>query len=340
MSGPSSAIRVLSVMTNATAGGAACARSSTGPGTCEDDRVSERSPVSLLGAVEIRRLADELGLRPTKTLGQNFVLDGNTVRRIVTAADLRSTDHVVEVGPGLGSLTLGLLDVAAAVTAVEIDARLADLLPTTVAQHAPRRRAALQVVTADALHVTADRLALHDADLAAPEYPTALVANLPYNVAVPVLLHLLAEVPTLRRVLVMVQAEVADRLVAAPGSKIYGSPSVKTAWYGTARRAGSISRSVFWPVPGVDSALVAFERRPEPRGGDRAAVFAVIDAAFAQRRKTLRSALAQWAGSAAYAQSVLTRAGVDPSARGEVLTVDDFTRIARAAELIDAVEPE
>lgn len=302
--------------------------------------MSDRSAVSLLGAVEIRRLAGELGLRPTKSLGQNFVLDGNTVRRIVATADLRSTDHVVEVGPGLGSLTLGLLDVAAAVTAVEIDPRLADLLPTTVARHAPSLLRALQVVTADALQVTGDRLALPNADLAAPQYPTALVANLPYNVAVPVLLHLLAEVPTLRQVLVMVQAEVADRLVAGPGSKTYGSPSVKTAWYGTARRAGSISRSVFWPVPGVDSALVAFERRAEPRDGDRAAVFAVIDAAFAQRRKTLRSALAEWAGSPAYAESVLTRAGVDPSARGEVLTVEDFARIARAAEVIDAVQPE
>ena len=302
--------------------------------------MSDRSPVSLLGAVEIRRLADELGLRPTKSLGQNFVLDGNTVRRIVAAADLRSTDHVLEVGPGLGSLTLGLLDAAAAVTAVEIDNRLAEKLPTTVAQHAPRRLHALQVVPADALQVTADRLALHGPDLAAPQDPTALVANLPYNVAVPVLLHLLAEVPTLRSVLVMVQAEVADRLVAGPGSKTYGSPSVKTAWYGTAKRAGSISRSVFWPVPGVESALVAFQRRAEPRSGDRAAVFAVIDAAFAQRRKTLRSALAEWAGSPAYAEAVLTRARVDPSARGEVLTVEDFARIAVAAERLDAVEPE
>lgn len=302
--------------------------------------VSDRSPVSLLGAAEIRRLAEQLDLRPTKSLGQNFVIDGNTVRRIVAAADLRSTDHVLEVGPGLGSLTLGLLDVAAAVTAVEIDPRLAELLPHTIRAHAPRHAAALQVITEDALLVTADRLALPTSDLAAPEYPTALVANLPYNVAVPVLLRLLAEVPTLRRVLVMVQAEVADRLVAGPGSKTYGSPSVKTAWYGTARRAGSISRSVFWPVPGVDSALVAFERRPEGRSGDRAAVFAVIDAAFAQRRKTLRSALAGWAGSPAHAEGVLTRASVDPSARGEVLTVDDFARIALTAEAIDAVEPE
>jgi 16S rRNA (adenine1518-N6/adenine1519-N6)-dimethyltransferase len=302
--------------------------------------VTERPPVSLLGAAEIRRLADELDLRPTKTLGQNFVHDGNTVRRIVAAADLRSTDHVLEIGPGLGSLTLGLLDAVAAVTAVEIDPRLAGLLDRTVAQHAPRRLAALQVITADALHVTADRLRLHNPEVAAPADPTALVANLPYNVAVPVLLHLLAEVPTLRSVLVMVQAEVADRLVAGPGTKIYGSPSVKTAWYGSAHRAGSIGRTVFWPEPGVDSALVAFERREHPRTGDRAAVFAVIDAAFAQRRKTLRSALSGWAGSAAYAETVLRRARVDPSARGEVLTVDDFARIAAALEAIDAVAHE
>lgn len=302
--------------------------------------MSDRQPVSLLGAAEIRRLADELDLRPTKSLGQNFVHDGNTVRRIVVAADLRSTDHVLEVGPGLGSLTLGLLDAVAAVTAVEIDPRLAQLLPRTVARHAPRRLPALQVITADALHITADRLVLLDPELAAPADPTALVANLPYNVAVPVLLHLLAEVPTLRRALVMVQAEVADRLVAGPGSKTYGSPSVKTAWYGTARRAGSIGRSVFWPAPGVDSALVAFERREHPRTADRAAVFAVIDAAFAQRRKTLRSALAGWAGSAAYAERVLIKARVDPSARGEVLSVEDFARIATALGAIDAVEHE
>jgi len=302
--------------------------------------VTDRQPVSLLGAAEIRRLADEIELRPTKTLGQNFVHDGNTVRRIVSSADLRSTDHVLEIGPGLGSLTLGLLDAVAAVTAVEIDPRLAGLLPRTVAAHAPHRSAALQVITADALHITGDRLVLGNQELPAPADPTALVANLPYNVAVPVLLHLLAEVPTLRQVLVMVQSEVADRLVAGPGSKTYGSPSVKTAWYGSAHRAGSISRSVFWPVPGVDSALVAFTRREHPRTDDRAAVFAVIDAAFAQRRKTLRSALAGWAGSAAYAETVLTRARVDPSARGEVLGVDEFARIAACLEAIDAVEPE
>ena len=295
--------------------------------------------VRLLGPAEIRRLAEELDLHPTKSLGQNFVHDGNTVRRIVAAADLRSTDHVLEVGPGLGSLTLGLLDSVAEVTAVEIDPRLAELLPRTVAEHAPGRAKALRVITADALDVTADRLAVLD-DVPAPPDPTALVANLPYNVAVPVLLHLLAEVPTLRRVLVMVQSEVADRLVAPPGSKTYGVPSAKAAWYGTARRAGSVSRSVFWPVPGVDSALVALDLHPHPRTDDRAAVFAVIDAAFAQRRKTLRSALTDWAGSAAFAEAVLTKAGIDPTARGEVLAVDDFARIARALDELDAVEHE
>ncbi len=297
-------------------------------------------PVTLLGPVEVRRLAEVLDLLPTKTLGQNFVHDGNTVRRIVAAADLRSTDHVLEIGPGLGSLTLGLIDAVAAVTAVEIDPRLAALLPTTVRAHAPGRWPTLNVITADAVTVTADRLALTDPDRVAPADPTALVANLPYNVAVPVLLHLLAEVPTLRRALVMVQAEVADRLVAEPGSRTYGAPSVKLAWYGRASRAGSISRTVFWPVPGVDSALVAFDRAPAVPHGDRSAVFAVVEAAFAQRRKTLRAALADWAGSPAFAEQILLDAGVDPSDRGEVLGVTEFARIAAARELIDAAAHE
>jgi 16S rRNA (adenine1518-N6/adenine1519-N6)-dimethyltransferase len=294
----------------------------------------------MLGPVEVRRLAEVLELTPTKTLGQNIDHHGNTVRRLVAAADLRSTDHVLEVGPGLGSLTLGLLDAAAAVTAVEIDPRLAALLPTTVRAHAPARYRTLIVITADAMTITADRLALTDPDRVAPADPTALVANLPYNVAVPVILHLLAEVPTLRRILVMVQAEVADRLAAEPGSKTYGAPSAKLAWYGRARRAGSISRTVFWPVPGVDSALVAFDRGDRPPAGDRAAVFAVIDAAFAQRRKTLRAALADWAGSPTFAEQILTRAGIDPSARGEVLNVHEFARIAAAREVIDAAAHE
>ncbi|WP_420121173.1 16S rRNA (adenine(1518)-N(6)/adenine(1519)-N(6))-dimethyltransferase RsmA [Nakamurella sp.] len=302
--------------------------------------MTDQPPVTLLGPVEVRRLAEVLELTPTKTLGQNFVHDGNTVRRIVAAADLRSTDHVLEVGPGLGSLTLGLLDAAAAVTAVEIDPRLAALLPTTVRAHAPARHEALTVITADAMTITADRLTLTAPDRVAPADPTALVANLPYNVAVPVILHLLAEVPTLRHVLVMVQAEVADRLAAGPGSKTYGAPSAKLAWYGHARRAGSISRTVFWPVPGVDSALVAFDRAARPPAGDRAAVFAVIDAAFAQRRKTLRAALGDWAGSPAFAEQILTRAGIDPSARGEVLGVQEFARIAAAREAIDAAAHE
>ncbi len=278
------------------------------------------SVASLLGAAEIRRLAAELDLRPTKNLGQNFVHDPNTVRRIAKAAALDGHQQVLEVGPGLGSLTLGLLDAVPAVTAVEIDRRLADLLPATVAAHRGSTEG-LTVVTADAMAIT-------PADL--PALPTALVANLPYNVAVPVLLHLMDQLPSITRVLVMVQAEVADRLAAGPGSKTYGVPSVKAAWYGTARRAGSISRSVFWPVPGVDSALVSLDRSAQPRSADRRTVFAVIDAAFAQRRKTLRTALAGWAGSAAAAEDILHRAGVDPGARGEVLDVDSFIAIAQA----------
>ena len=283
--------------------------------------------LGLLGAAEVRRLATQLDLRPTKSLGQNFVHDANTVRRIAAAAKLDDTAHVLEIGPGLGSLTLALLEVAAAVTAVEIDARLADLLPATVAAHAPDRAGDLTVITADALQ-------LRGADI--PGEPTALVANLPYNVAVPVLLHLLGELPSLQRVLVMVQAEVADRLAAPPGSRTYGSPSAKAAWYGTTKRAGAIGRSVFWPVPGVDSALVAIDRHAVPRQGDRRAVFAVIDAAFAQRRKTLRAALAGWAGSPVRAEEILRAAGVDPGLRGEMLDIDAFVRIADAARTADA----
>ena len=296
--------------------------------TCEDIGVSDEIPeVTLLGAGEIRRLAAQLDLRPTKQLGQNFVHDANTVRRIATAARLEPDGHVLEIGPGLGSLTLALLEVSASVTAVEIDRRLAELLPATVAAHAPSRTGDVTVVTADALVLSGHEI---------PGAPTALVANLPYNVAVPVLLHLLAELPSLRRVLVMVQAEVADRLVAPPGSRTYGSPSAKAAWYGRARRAGAIGRSVFWPVPGVDSALVALDRHETPRPGDRKAVFAVVDAAFAQRRKTLRAALAGWAGSPARAEEILRAAGVEPGKRGEMLDIDAFAQIALAKVAADA----
>ncbi len=273
----------------------------------------------LLGPAEIRQLAARLGIRPTKTLGQNFVVDGNTVRRIVTAAALDPQDVTLEVGPGLGSLTLGLLPASSGVYAVEVDPVLAGALPSTVRDRAGADSAKLTVVTADALR-------LRPADLAGPP-PTALVANLPYNVAVPVVLHLLASFPTLARGLVMVQSEVADRLVAPPGSRVYGVPSVKLAWYASSRRAGAVPRSVFWPVPNVDSGLVAFTRR-DPPAGDREAVFAVVDAAFAQRRKTLRAALARWAGDAATAEGILRTAGVDPGARGEALTVEQFAAIA------------
>jgi 16S rRNA (adenine1518-N6/adenine1519-N6)-dimethyltransferase len=274
-------------------------------------------PLTLLSAGDVRSLAAELDLRPTKQLGQNFVIDPNTVRRLVRVAGVRSEDVVVEVGPGLGSLTLGLLEAAARVVAVEIDPRLAQRLPLTVSERAPDLLSRLEVVTQDALELE---------ELPGPP-PTAFVANLPYNVAVPVLLRMLERLPSLERGLVMVQAEVADRLAAAPGSKTYGIPSVKAAWYAEVTRAGSIGRNVFWPAPNVDSGLVAFARRSPP-DADRVATFAVIDAAFAQRRKTLRAALAGWAGSAPVAEERLRAAGIDPSLRGEMLAVDDFARLA------------
>ncbi|EHR63136.1 16S rRNA (adenine(1518)-N(6)/adenine(1519)-N(6))-dimethyltransferase RsmA [Saccharomonospora cyanea] len=276
----------------------------------------------LLGAAEIRRLASALGLRPTKKLGQNFVHDANTVRRIVHLADVAPGDPVLEVGPGLGSLTLGLLDAGARVLAVEIDPVLAARLPTTVAEHAPDGAARLTVLERDALRLRADEL---------PTAPAALVANLPYNVAVPVVLHLLAELPSLRHALVMVQTEVADRMAASPGSRVYGVPSVKLAWYGRARKVAAVSRSVFWPVPNVDSSLVAFERSSPPEDVERDTVFELVDTAFAQRRKTLRAALASWAGSADRAAEILTRAGIDPATRGERLTVEMFAELARVA---------
>ena len=275
----------------------------------------------LLGPAEIRALAERLGVRPTKTLGQNFVHDGGTVRKIVRQAAVREGEHVVEVGPGLGSLTLGLLEVGAHVVAVEIDAVLAGALPATVAAHQPDAVERLEVVTADALSVSR---------LPGPA-PTALVANLPYNVSVPVLLTFLERFATLERALVMVQSEVADRLAAPPGSRTYGIPSVKAAWYAAARRTATIGRTVFWPEPNVDSALVELVRRePPPTTASREQVFAVVDAAFAQRRKMLRSALAGHAGSPAAAARALEAAGVDPQARGERLDVADFARVAEA----------
>lgn len=280
---------------------------------------------TLLGPAEIRDLADLLGIQPTKKLGQNFVHDGNTVRRIVGAAKVARETRVVEIGPGLGSLTLGLLEAGASVTAVEIDKRLAEQLPETV--RLLQTDADLTVIVADAMKVTE-----------LPSEPTHLVANLPYNISVPVLLHFLEHFPSLTRGLVMVQAEVGLRLAASPGSKVYGSPSIKAAWYGIWSTAGQVSRQVFWPVPNVDSILVAYDQR-EPKGTEveRAATFELVDAAFQQRRKMLRQSLSVVFGSSAEASDAIERAGLAATGRGEELTVDDFLAIARV-RLADRAE--
>jgi 16S rRNA (adenine1518-N6/adenine1519-N6)-dimethyltransferase len=273
----------------------------------------------LLGPAEIRDLAELLGIQPTKKLGQNFVIDANTVRRIVRVAGVEAGGSVAEVGPGLGSLTLGLLETGASVVAVEIDKRLAAQLPLTVSLFQPD--AQLTVVAEDAMKITE-----------LPGNPTTLVANLPYNISVPVLLHFLEHFPFIDNGLVMVQSEVGQRLAAPPGSKIYGSPSVKAAWYGGWRLAGQVSRQVFWPVPNVDSILVSFALREAVIGteAERVATFALVDAAFQQRRKMLRQALSVVLGGSAAASEQLERAGIAPTARGEELTVDDFVALARA----------
>ena len=279
----------------------------------------------LLGAAEIRLLADRLGIRPTKQRGQNFVIDANTVRRIVRTANLVAQDVVLEVGPGLGSLTLALLPHVRRVVAVEIDDDLAQALPATVEARRPDLADRLEVVHADALQVSQ----------VPGDAPTALVANLPYNISVPVIVHLLETFPSITKVLVMVQLEVADRLAAKPGSKVYGIPSVKANWYGEVSRVGTVGRTVFWPAPNVDSGLVALTRHAAPIAAvDRVELFSLVDAAFAQRRKTLRAALASWAGSAARAEDILRAAGVDPSIRGEQLGVQEVARIVAAAHTI------
>ncbi|MBC2682020.1 16S rRNA (adenine(1518)-N(6)/adenine(1519)-N(6))-dimethyltransferase RsmA [Corynebacterium anserum] len=294
----------------------------------------------LLGPVQVRELAEELDISPTKKLGQNFVHDPNTVRKIVAASEITASDDVLEIGPGLGSLTLALLETAHTVTAVEIDRRLADKLPETVSTRAEPCAARFHVILKDAL-----KLQRCDFDNAKRPLPSALVANLPYNVSVPVLLHCVEEFKTIRRVLVMVQREVADRLAAEPGSKIYGVPSVKAGYYGNVSRAATIGKNVFWPAPKIDSGLVRIDRwtdqtRPWsltdlPKGtGEselRAVVFSLADAAFLQRRKTLRAALSSWFSSGSQAEGVLVEAGIDPKQRGEKLSTADFVRLAKVA---------
>ena len=296
----------------------------------------EREVSALLGPAQVRELAERLGVSPTKKLGQNFVIDANTVRKIVRLAGVQRGERVIEVGPGLGSLTLGLTEAGAAVTAVEIDHRLAAELPATVAAMQPdvfsdSERARLDVVRSDALEVSA-------ADFAADDPPTLLVANLPYNVSVPILMHLLELLPGLRGGLVMVQAEVGYRIAAQPGSKEYGSPSAKAAWYGHWSIAGAVSRSIFWPVPGVDSVLVRYERRDAPRGSEaeRRLTFDLVNAAFAQRRKMLRQALQPVLGGFERTVAVISEAGSNPEARAEQLAIDDFFAIARVAARLTA----
>ena len=276
--------------------------------------------MTLLGAAQIRELAAQLELKPSKSLGQNFVIDSNVCAKIVRTAGVTSDDIALEIGPGLGSLTLALLDAAQSVIAVEIDPRLAQQLPVTVAEHFEHPEN-LTVINKDALAVN---------DL--PVSPTVLVANLPYNVSVPVLLHLLEKFPTLRTGVVMVQAEVADRLAAKPGGKEYGIPSVKAAWWADVKNVGTVSRSIFWPAPNVDSKLVGFTRR-ETAGSEesREKVFTIIDAAFAQRRKMLRSALSSLYGSSSAAEAILVKAGIDPTLRGEALQIESFCKIAAVA---------
>ena len=276
--------------------------------------------VSLLGPAEIRDLAELLDVTPTKKLGQNFVIDANTVRKIVKVAKVEAGDSVVEIGPGLGSLSLGIVEAGASLVAVEIDGRLAAQLPTTFAQMAPD--AQLTVIHEDAMKI-----------MALPDEPSRLVANLPYNVSVPVLLHFLEHFPSIRSGVVMVQAEVGHRLAAEPGSKVYGGPSAKAAWYGKWRIAGTVSRQVFWPVPNVDSVLVGFERDAVQPGDEalRRRTFDIIDGAFGQRRKMLRQALSDLCGSSAAATELLERAGIDPTLRGEQLNIAQFVSIANAS---------
>ncbi len=274
--------------------------------------------VELLGGTEIRQLAEELDLRPTKKLGQNFVTDPNTIRKIVSAAKLKGDEVVVEIGPGLGSLTLGILEVVKKLVVVEVDSRLAGRLKQTLEAKAPGL--SCEIVLADAMKVEA-----------LPLDPTALVANLPYNISVPVILHFLERFPSLQKGLVLVQSEVAARLAAKPGSKVYGGPSAKLAWYAEANLAGSVSRNIFWPIPNVDSSLVYFAKRDNPLGDEelKLKTFDVIDNAFAQRRKTLRQALSTWASSPSEAERILIAAGISPQARGEDLGIEDFVRVAQ-----------
>jgi 16S rRNA (adenine1518-N6/adenine1519-N6)-dimethyltransferase len=267
------------------------------------------SDVTLLGASTVRRLLDEAGIVPSKGLGQNFVVDPGTIERIVRIAEVASGDAVIEVGPGLGSLTLGLLEVGAKVTAVETDARLVSILDREIDN--PR----LNVVHGDATEL--DWPALLGVD-----DRWTLVANLPYNVATMLVLDLLEKAPTIDSFLVMMQREPAERLAASPGVRAASAATVKRAWFADARVAGIIGRGVFYPSPNVDSALVSIRRRTPP-DADRERVFELLNTAFGQRRKMLRKSL-----SGVLGEEVFTAAGIDPTARPETLTLDDWVALA------------
>ena len=279
--------------------------------------------INLLGAIEIRKIADELDLYPKKSLGQNFVVDANTCQKIARLAQVNSSDHVVEIGPGIGSLTLALLESGAKVTALEIDSRLAARLPLTLKEHGASN---FEVIETDALNFN---------DL--PSDVNKLVANLPYNISVPVLLYFLEHFSNIKSGIVMVQSEVAERLAARPGTKDYGAPSAKAAWWAKLELSDSISRKVFWPIPNVDSSLVSFHRlEPVDRSESlRKATFQVIDLAFGKRRKMLRSALSELFGSSGAAESALSAIGINPTDRGESLSLSDFIAIARSLPIGD-----
>ena len=266
-----------------------------------------------LGAARVRELLTRHGVTPSRALGQNFVVDPNTIRKTLSVARVSPTDRVLEIGPGAGSLTLGLAASSPSVVAIERDDRLIPLLEEVLSN-----RRNVEIINGDAM----------EADLAATR-ATSVVSNLPYNMAALLVLKVLEEAPEIQSLTVMTQKEVGERLAAGPGTKTYGATSVLVAYFALARVEAQVSRRAFWPVPRVDSVLVRIDRRPEPDQESRQSLFEVVKAAFSQRRKTLRNSLAELAGSASAAEDLIRQAGVDPSRRPETLSLDDFLMLAR-----------